>query len=534
MTRAALYARFSSDLQSAKSVEDQLALLREEAVRRGLVVVGEYRDEAISGASMHGRAGLETLLADAARRKFEIVFSEALDRLSRDQADTAIIFRQLDYLGIGIVTLSEGNVESLHVGFKGVMNAVFLQELARKTRRGLMGRINEGKSAGGRTYGYEPVAGEVRGLLAIVEPEAAIVRRIFADYIAEASARTIAARLNTEGVPGPHGGEWRASTINGQAHAGNGILNNELYVGVRIWNRRRKKKDPLTGRARMFQNPPDVWKRIEVPDLRIIDADTWARVKALQAGRSGIRGAARRPTRLLSGLLQCGTCNGPMAIVGSGGRYGCSAHKEKGTCPNGRTMAASLIEARVIDGLKAALLHPEAQRAAALEFHSEMQRLQKDAGGRKRNLEKDIAELTRRIERAVDAIGEGTAPAALRERLKGMEADRDAKTRELADLTTRNVVALHPKADRLYADMVGKLAEELTADDLDTAEFKTLLRSLVHRIVMTPRVGAIGFDLMVKGDLAALLSQGGRLRGMVGAGTGFGQTPQLAPFQIPA
>ena len=56
-----------------------------------------------------------------------------------------------------IVTLSEGEVTHLHVDLKGTMNALFLKDLADKTRRGLRGRVELGKSGGGNSYGYDVV-----------------------------------------------------------------------------------------------------------------------------------------------------------------------------------------------------------------------------------------------------------------------------------------------------------------------------------------------------------------------------------------
>ncbi|MGY3622300.1 recombinase family protein [Bradyrhizobium sp. USDA 10063] len=66
---------------------------------------------------------------------------------------------------------------------------------------------------------------------------AGVVRRIFADYLAGKSSRTIAFELNQEGVPGPQGAEWGSSTIHSNPRRGVGILNNELYAGHLVWNR---------------------------------------------------------------------------------------------------------------------------------------------------------------------------------------------------------------------------------------------------------------------------------------------------------
>jgi len=72
--------------------------------------------------------------------------AEALDRISRDQADVATLFKHLRFAGVPIITLSEGEISELHVGLKGTMNALFLKNLAAKTHRGLRGRVEDGKS----------------------------------------------------------------------------------------------------------------------------------------------------------------------------------------------------------------------------------------------------------------------------------------------------------------------------------------------------------------------------------------------------
>ena len=94
--RTAIYARFSSELQDARSITDQVALARKYAEARGLQVPTVYQDAAISGASTLNRPGLQKLLADAVANRFECLVTESLvteslDRLSRSQADIAAL-----------------------------------------------------------------------------------------------------------------------------------------------------------------------------------------------------------------------------------------------------------------------------------------------------------------------------------------------------------------------------------------------------------------------------------------------------------
>src|SRR5271166_3929444 len=363
MTRVALYARYSSDNQSESSIEDQFRLCREHAGRERWKIAGAYHDAAISGASMILRPGMQSLLQDAQRGRFDVVLGEALDRMSRDQADVATLFKHLRFTGVQIVTLAEGEISELHVGLKGTMNALFLKDLAAKTHRGLRGRVETGKSGGGLCYGYDvarraDAGGEpIRGERTINDAQAEIVRRVFRAFAAGVSPRAIARRLNDEGIPGPDGARWTDSTLRGHAARGTGLLNNELYIGRRVWS----------------INPRDKRITTEVPELRIVDDELWQAAKlrqnelaekyanviaATRAAQANRLNGTHRPRSLLSGLLVCGCCGGPYALRGQD-RYACSNHVMNGSCSNSRSITREALETRMLEGLRARLMAPE-------------------------------------------------------------------------------------------------------------------------------------------------------------------------------
>jgi DNA invertase Pin-like site-specific DNA recombinase len=223
-TRVAIYARFSSEVQREASIEDQIRVCTAHLSREGWSVVQTYTDYAISGATVL-RPGYQALLADARAGCFDIIISESLDRFSRDQEHIAAFFKQVTFAGISIVTLAEGPISELHVGLKGTMSALYLKDLAKKTHRGLEGRVRAGRSAGGLSYGYrvlrDILAGEPdsAGRRVIEETEAAVIRRIYADYAGGLSPRKIARNLNQASVPGPRGGRWTASLLLGAPSA---------------------------------------------------------------------------------------------------------------------------------------------------------------------------------------------------------------------------------------------------------------------------------------------------------------------------
>ncbi len=290
MKKIAIYARYSSDKQREASIEDQIRLCEERAAREGWKIVQSYSDRAMSGASLM-RPGIQELMQDARDGKFDLIMAESLDRISRDQEDIAGVYKRMCFAGAQILTLSEGPISELHIGLKGTMGALYLKDLADKTRRGLRGRVEAGKSGGGNSYGFDVVknfseAGEPeRGERKINEREAATIRHIFNEYAAGKSPRAIALALNKQNVPGPSGKGWGPSTINGNWRRGTGILNNELYIGRLVWNRLSYIKDPDTGKRVSRLNPSEDWIIKDVPELRIVDEALWEKVKDRRTGR---------------------------------------------------------------------------------------------------------------------------------------------------------------------------------------------------------------------------------------------------------
>jgi DNA invertase Pin-like site-specific DNA recombinase len=308
MKRAALYGRYSTDLQNERSIEDQFALCRSYAAREGLAVVATFEDRARSGASMVERDGLLDLLAQIAKGAFDVVVVEHVDRLSRDMADLANLHKRLTFRGVEIRAAHSGLVDTATVGLFGIVGQMQREEGVKKIRRGLAGVVREGRSAGGLSYGYRVVnrvdeRGDlIRGLREIAEAQAEVVRRVFREYADGRSPRDIAAGLNRDRIAPPRGRLWNASTLNGFGKRGSGLLQNELYAGRIVWNRTRMARNPDTGRRVPRINSADDRQTSDAPHLRIVDADLWAAVQTRRAERSSSRPEThRRPVHLLFG-----------------------------------------------------------------------------------------------------------------------------------------------------------------------------------------------------------------------------------------
>ena len=519
--RVALYARYSSDLQREASIADQFRECRAFAAREGWTVVQEYSDSAISGSSRH-RPGLQALRNDADH--FHVVLAESLDRLSRDLEDTAALFKRLSFIGVRIVTLTEGEIGHLHVGLKGTMNALFLKDLADKTRRGLRGRVEAGKSGGGRCYGYRVVRalgehGLATGEREVDAEQAAIVVRIFREFVNGVSTKAIAKQLNAEGVPGPRGGTWGPSTIHGHAGRGTGILNNRLYTGEMVWNRQQYVKNPDTGRRVSRRNPTSALVVTPVPLLRIVPDDLWEAAKARQGEtrrmlRSGTNlGRARRPAYLLSGLTKCGVCGSGFTMF-SKGRLACAGARDLGICTNRLTIRREEVEARVLKAMEERLWNQELFEEFCQEFTRERNRLHGEATAAATAAVRQLAAIDRRLTELVDWIctGDWHTNSELATRVRDEMAELERKKAELAATVTATERAqrarplLHPEMGKLYRDWVIEARDGLSDADR-RAGATAALRAMVEEIVPTPQGETLG--IVLKGDLAAMLAAAG-------------------------
>lgn len=392
--RVVIYARYSSDLQNPLSIRDQIDLCERYAKKKGWLVIQHFSDEGITG-STDRRPGYQAMRSAMSRGEFDIMLTESMDRLSRDPEHTARLYKDARFVDADIYTVDRGKVDIIQIGFNSTIAAVFLEILADKTRRGLSGRVKDGMSAGGLSYGYKVPEDERGnrqvGKLVVHEEEVVIIRRIFREYAEGRSPLKIAAGLNADGVPAPRGKServkhWKQNTINGNRERGTGILNNELYIGRRVWNRLNYRKDPSTGRRVSRLNPEDEWQVVEAPDLRLLDDEVWNaardRQKRLEKVRSqreahdssGLSASQllRRRKFLLSGLLRCGCCGGSLTVAGSGDakRYYCANAKEKGksVCQGMPGILVGRAEEQVIGQLRDHLMNDAAYAAFKASF----------------------------------------------------------------------------------------------------------------------------------------------------------------------
>ena len=164
----ASYSRFSSDLQTDRSISDQQRKCRDAAERLGLIISPalEFKDEAVSGAK-HVREGFDGMLLAARNGQIQTLTIESLSRLARDSVLTMQTLRELVYvhkvrflsIDDGIDT-SRGDSWELVAAIMGIQNEQYLKALSKSVFRGQEGVVLDGLCVGDYCFGYssEPSA----------------------------------------------------------------------------------------------------------------------------------------------------------------------------------------------------------------------------------------------------------------------------------------------------------------------------------------------------------------------------------------
>ena len=355
------------------------------------------------------------------------------------------------------------------------------------------------------TYGYDVVRTPRAdgsfdvGDRKINQDQAKVIIRIFEAYASGMPPRKIAWMLNEEGVPGPRGRGWGASTINGNSERGVGILNNRLYVGKLVWNKLKYMKDPDTGKRRSRVNAAADVVEKAVPEHRIVSDELWQRVKGRQKQVSfTVSGAAkepwdrRRPRYLLSGLAKCGVCGGGFVTI-SQTHMGCASARNKGLCNNRLAIARDRLEATVLAALKHHLMAPELFKEFCDAFIAEVNRGRMNANAERAAAEAELAKIRRRLRQIVNAIADGISARTLKDELLALEAREDVLKAKF-EATSEQKVLLNPGMADLYRARVANLHEALARPGAGQ-EAVEAIRSLVERVVLVPTNDRLVIDL---------------------------------------
>ena len=341
--RLALYTRVSTIEQSEEgySIDEQERLLRSWAEKNNYEVYKCYSDRGISGKDIKNRPALKELLKDAEEKKFDMVISWKINRISRKLADVLKIVDILEKNDITFKSYSEPFETDTPAGKMQFQMMALIGEFERGTiaqnvKMGMCAKAKAGEWCGGRVLGYDliPVENQEgakrrKTKLTINEIEARSVRLIFNEYSNGKGYKAITNQLNKLGYKTKKGNDFSVGSIRE-------ILTNPVYIGKVRYNVRQNWSEK---RRRNINANPIITDGVHEP---IIDEVLWDKVQAIMESKKG------KPSRIydgeypLTGILRCPKCGAGMVISRTTNKladgtkkriayYCCGAWKNKGT-----------------------------------------------------------------------------------------------------------------------------------------------------------------------------------------------------------
>ena len=498
--RCALYARRSKEEHQAASIEVQTGEGSRYIADHG----GTLAPEHIFVDADHGRAefkkrpGLIAMLNAAERGAFDAVVVRDESRLGGDTNRTSLFIQDLLDAGVRLfyyftdeeVTI-DGAVDKFMINVRNFASELEREKISQRTHEHLMTKARKGLNVGGRVYGYSNVEikegdRRVRVEYQINPEEAEIVREIFRRYAAGEGLRTIAKELNARKIAPPRAGRrgtgsWSYSSIHE-------MVRRDRYRGVVVWGKREKTYKGGT-KVRVPRRPED-WVTIEVPELRIVDEETWTAVQTRNAERARTTGSHARGPRaryLLSGIGRCAECGGPMrSDNGKVGHenvrvYNCAWHRDRGpaVCKNGLRRPISAVDSAVLRWIQANVLREDVIVEALQELRRRLAEQAKTANTEAPTLEQEATKLRAEIARLGEAIMSTTEAPTTLVRMMG-EREKRLSTLEARLATLRTAPSVLDLEVRRMEREARKRLEDFTAlMQRNPQEARAVLEALV-------------------------------------------------------
>ena len=341
--QVAIYCRVSTIEQAEEgySIDEQERLLRDWCNKMNYSVYKVYSDRGISGKDIKNRPALRELLKDAEERKFQMVISWKINRISRKLSDVLKIVDILEQNNIAFNSYSEQFDNSTPAGKMQFQMMALIGEFERGTiaqnvKMGMCAKAKSGEWCGGQVLGYDLVpvenqegAKRRKSKLTINKKEAESVRFIFNEYVSGKGYKAITNQLNKLGYKTKKGNDFSVGSIRE-------ILTNPVYIGKVRYNVRQNWSEK---RRRNINANPIITDGLHEP---IIDESLWDKVQAIMESKKG------KPSRIydgeypLTGILRCPKCGAGMVISRTTNKladgtkkrivyYCCGAWKNKGT-----------------------------------------------------------------------------------------------------------------------------------------------------------------------------------------------------------
>ena len=506
--RCFLYSRVSTEMQvEGYSLEAQRNCLKKFAEREEMQIVDYYEDAGKSGKSIEGRPAFKKMLSDIeSGQSVDYILVYKLSRFGRNAADILNSLELIQTYDVNLICIEEG-IDSSQTSGKlliSVLSAVAeieRENILEQTMNGRREKARQGLWNGGPApYGYLLKDNK----LYIKEDEAELVRLIYDKYVNTTIGYSgIAKYLNLQGIKKVVRTdrmieEWSAHFINL-------ILENPVYCGKIAYGRRTLEK---------VKGKKNEYKRINAANYITVDGlheplvseEIWnkAQEKRQSTGKKFVSKYGKDRTHLLTGLLKCPVCNGPMyanrhcwtkkdGTYKEVGYYVCGRNKhDRGKfCDYKADLKKSVIEPLVIEAVKEIV--SEKYFAQAIKDRIGSIGKNDDIDKEIRNFENRLNEIVlnkARLEKEIDTL---PCDAKFRERkLHDMNARLDGMYETIAEIEELIADAnLRKKAmeeEAVTLENIYKILLNFSElfDIINEDEQKNLLSYLIKEIQLNP------------------------------------------------
>jgi len=314
--KCVLYPRVSTEMQvDGFSLDGQKSSLRRFADREEMEIVNIYEDAGKSGKSIEGRPAFKQMLLDIENGlEIDYILVYKLSRFGRNAADILNSLEHIQAFGVNLICIEEGIDSSqtsgkLLISVLSAVSEIERENIIEQTMNGRKEKARQGGWNGGfASYGYFLKDKQ----LFIQEDEAEAVRIIFDKYLnGNMGFHKISNYLNLQGIQKVQRNNGTLSLWG--THFIRMIIDNPVYCGKISYGRRVREK--VKGSKNEYkQVPQEDYIIAEGQHEAIISEELWnaAHEKRELTGVKSPSKIGRDRAHLLSGILRCPKCGGPM------------------------------------------------------------------------------------------------------------------------------------------------------------------------------------------------------------------------------
>ena len=443
LSKAVVYARFSSENQRDESIDAQVRAIKEYCEKNNIQIIKVFADRAKSATSANRPEFQEMIkFCENDTAGISMVIVHKLDRFSRDKYDSAMYKQKLKVKGIRVVSVLENLdnspesviLESVIEGMAQYYSANLAREVAKGQKENALKALHNGGDA---PLGYDVAFDKT---YVINEEEAQAVKIIFDMYINGYSYSNIIDKLNDLGYKTKRGNKFGKNSLHG-------ILSNEKYTGVYVFNKTQRKG--VNGKRNGHkQKSDDEIIKVEGGMPQIIDKVVFLQAQEMMQKRKKSPGAHKATTLyLLTGLIRCGECGHAMQGNKRKDKYGndyisyrCGCRKQKRDC-NNKEIKRDYLEEFILQEIEKNILNDEAIPVLSKALNEKINDKTESNEELLKSLEQRLDKVNKEISNILNAIMNGIVNNILKDKLDELEQVKLNLDLKMNELKIENKVA---------------------------------------------------------------------------------------------